>query len=291
MNNEPTVARPVQVVTDSTADLPEAEVARHHIAVVPLTVRFGDESFLDRVELSADAFVERLRQGSDLPKTSQPPVTAFEAVFQEAIDRDADVVCVSITAGLSGTFNAARLAADSVGSDRVTVIDSKSASMACGWCTIAAAKAAADGASQAEVAAAAESARDRYKLYAALDTLDYLQRGGRIGRARQLLGSMLSLKPILSIEHGDVWPVERVRTWRKALDRMARLSEAEGALEALAVLHVGNRKDAEQLADQLRDQVADGKVIVGDMGPVVATYAGPGAVGVVTLLPPAPGTS
>lgn len=283
MSDSATPTRRVQVVTDSTADIPDAEVSRHHISVVPLRVQFGDETFLDRVELSADEFVERLRRSSDLPTTSQPPVTAYEAAFQQAIHQDHDGVCVCLTAGLSGTFNAARLAAESVGSDRITVIDSLSASMATGWCAIAAAKAAAAGASRQEVAAAAESARGRYQLYAALDSLEYLHKGGRIGRARQLVGSMLSMKPIVAIEEGEVRPVERVRTWRKALDRMVALAAAQGSLEGLAVLHVGNPDDAERVSSQLREMVGDGAIIVGDIGPVVATYAGPGAIGIVTL--------
>lgn len=283
MIQDPSVPRPVQVVTDSTADLPAAEATKHHISVVPLTIRFGEESFLDRIELSADDFVERLRRSDELPKTSQPPVSAYEAAFQQAIHRGADVVCVCLTAGLSGTFNAARLAAEAVDSERISVIDSGSASMATGWCAIAAARAAAAGGSRDEVAAAAESTRERYQLYAALDTLDYLHKGGRIGRARQLVGSMLSVKPILKIQQGEVLPVERVRTWRKALDRLVGLGEEQGKLEALAVLHVGNPGDAEAVAARLRDQVGDGQVIFGDIGPVVATYAGPGAVGIVTL--------
>lgn len=282
MSDDP-AARQVQVVTDSTADLPESEAARHDIVVVPLIIQFGDESFLDGIEMTAEEFVARLRRGGGLPTTSQPPVSAFETAFRRAIDQDADVVCICITAGLSGTFNAARLAAESVGNDRITVIDSGSASMATGWCAIAAARAAAEGAARDAVAAAAESARDRYQLYAALDTLDFLHKGGRIGRARQLVGSMLSVKPILAIERGEVRPVERVRTWRKAMDRMLQLGDEQGTLEGLAVLHVGNPDDAERLAEQLRPHVNHGNVLVGDIGPVVATYAGPRAVGIVAL--------
>ncbi|MGI8642825.1 MAG: DegV family protein [Thermomicrobiales bacterium] len=283
MSQEPASSKSVQVVTDSTADIPAAEVTRHHISVVPLSIQFGDETFLDRIEISADQFVERLQLSNELPKTSQPSVAAFEAAFQQAIAHDADVVCVCLTAGLSGTYNAARLAAEAVASDRITVIDSQSASMATGWCAIAAAQRAAEGGSRQEVVAAAESARGRYQLYAALDTLDYLHKGGRIGRARQLVGSMLSMKPIVAIEEGEVRPVERVRTWRKALERMVSLAEAQRPLERLAVLHVGNPSDAAYIADRLKDLVGEGNVLIGEIGPVVATYSGPGAIGIVTL--------
>lgn len=287
MNQQQTVPPGVQVVTDSTADLPPYRAEREQITVVPLTIRFGDETFLDQVELSAEGFLERLRTASELPKTSQPPVTAFESVFRQAIDAGRDVVCVTIAAGLSGTYNAARLAAQAVASDRIHVIDSGSASMATGWCAIAAARAAREGKPLAEVAATAQAATGRYHLYAALETLDYLHKGGRIGRAGQLVGSMLGVKPVLTIAQGEVRPLERVRTWKRAYDRLVALGRSHGELEGLAVMHVGRLDEANRLAESLADLVANGDIVISDIGPVVATYAGPGAIGVVTFSPPA----
>lgn len=278
--------RPVTVVTDSTADIPAELRASLGIAVVPLTVRFGEETFRDRIDLDSAAFLARLRASPTLPQTSQPPTPAFEAVFRDAVADGNDVVCVTITAGLSGTGNAARLAAEAVDAERIRVVDSKSVSMACGWVAIEAARAAQAGAGLADVAEAAMATIPRYRLYAVLETLDYLHKGGRIGRASQLVGSMLSIKPILGIGNGDVHPVERVRTWRKALDRMTELARAQAPLAGLAVLHVGNPGDAKALAHRLADLTPDGNVVTGDIGPVVATYAGPGCVGVVTLTPP-----
>jgi DegV family protein with EDD domain len=276
--------RNVMVVTDSTCDIPPAMAAKLGIEVVPLSVRFGDEVFLDRVEMSQDEFMVRLKASSDLPKTSQPPTTAFEEVFRKAINGGQDVVCITIASQLSGTFNSARLAADSVDSDRITIIDSKTVSMSLGWCAIEAAKAANEGNDVRQVESAANSAINRGHLYAILETLDYAHRGGRIGRASHLIGSMLSIKPILTVREGEVTPLERVRTWRKAIDRLGEIVRSHAPVSGLAVAHAANPEDAEQLADELSDLVPTDRLVFTDVGPVIATYAGPGAVGVFPLV-------
>ena len=277
-------SRPVAVVTDSTADLPSSLAATPNITVVPLSVRFGERAYLDQVELGPDEFLTQLRAATTLPTTSQPPVTAFEAAFRTALDAGCDILCITLASALSGTHNAARLAAEAVGADRVRVVDSGTVTMRLGWAALAAARAAMGGADLAGAEAAARAALERAHLYCVLDTLDYVYRGGRIGRASQLVGSVLSIKPILTVRDGEVIPVERVRTWRKALDRMVELARSHAPLAELAVLHVGNPADARTLADRLDELVPDGAVLVTEAGPVIATYAGPGAVGVVPLV-------
>jgi DegV family protein with EDD domain len=275
--------RGVLVVTDSTSDIPPALAKSLGVEIVPLSVRFGDEVFLDRIEMTQDQFLERLKTASDLPKTSQPPTTAFEEVFRKAIDNGREVVCVTIASKLSGTFNSARLAADAVDANGITIIDSKSVSMTLGWSVIEAATAAGEGKNVSQVAVAANDALARSHLFAVLETLDYAHRGGRIGRASHLIGSMLSIKPILTVKDGEVTPLERVRTWRKAIERLGEIARSHAPLNGLAVAHAGNPEDAEQLADQLSDLVPTDRLIVTDVGPVIATYAGPGAVGVFPL--------
>lgn len=277
-------ARRVRVVTDSTSDIPRALASSLGLEVVPLSVRFGDESFLDGVELSASAFLDRLRVASDLPKTSQPPPTAFEAAFRRALAADEDVLCVTIASGLSGTFNAARLAAEAVDARRIRVVDSRTTTMHLGWGVVEAARAAHAGADLDAVAAAANAALARSQLYAVLDTLDYVYKGGRIGKASQLVGSMLNIKPILSMRDNEVVPLERVRTWRTALDRLVDLARAHAPLAEVAVLHMGNPGDAEAVAGRLAELVPSGAVLITEAGPVIATYAGPGAVGVAVLV-------
>lgn len=276
-------ATKVRVITDSTADLPRDLADRLGIAVVPLIVRFGDRSFRDGVDMSPAEFLAELRAAPELPKTSQPPTAAFEEVFRAAIDVGQDVVCVTLASTVSGTHNAARLASENVAPDRIRVLDSGSASILTGLAAVEAARAAHGGADLDAVEAAARSVIRRAHLYAVLETLEYLQKGGRIGKAAAVVGSLLSVKPILTVRDGEVIPLERVRTWRRALDRIVELGRAQSPLACLAVLHVGNPGDADLLADRLSDLVPKEEIIRGEIGPVIATYAGPGTVGIVAV--------
>lgn len=273
----------VLVVTDSTADIPRQWADDLGIVVVPLTVMFGTESFRDGIDLSPTEFLDRLREAPTLPTTSQPPVTAFETVFRDARERGQDVVCVTISADLSGTHNAARLAADAVDPERIRIVDSRAMTMQEGWVAIAAARRAREGASFDQVAEAAEAAISRARLYAVLRTLDYVHKGGRIGRAQQLVGSALAIKPILGVVDGIVTPVERVRTWKKAVTRVAELITS--APTDIVVIHSDNLDDAQGVAAKLRHSYPDARIDIGWAGAAIATYAGPGAVGVAALYP------
>lgn len=276
-------SRPVVIVVDSTLDVPASVAVDLGIQIVPLSVQFGDETFLDQVEMSSDEFLQRLKTSPHLPKTSQPAPARFEEAFRAATESGHDVLCVTLSADLSGTYNSARLAAEAVDPERVRVIDSRSVSVGGGFIAIAAARAVQVGASLTDVAAVAESMPARISLYAALDTLEFLHKGGRIGRASALVGSLLSIKPIVQIRDGHVLPVERVRTWRKAMDRLATLAGEHAPAEYLGVMHVGNLPDAQRLAERITPVVTSGDVLVGQLGPVVATYGGPGLVGFIVV--------
>ena len=277
--------RRVLVVTDSTSDIPRHYRSDLGITVVPLSVSFGTESFRDGIDLSLTQFLERLQTAPELPKTSQPPIADFEAVFRDALERGLDVVCITISAALSGTHNSARLAAETVNADadRIRVIDSRGTSMQLGWIVIDAARLATTGASLADVAARAESAVSRVKLYAVLQTLDYVYKGGRIGKASKLVGTALAIKPVLSIVDGVLVPVERVRTWKKAVTRVAELITPTPT--DIMVLHSHNLSDAQAVAAQLQQAYPQAKVDVDYAGATITTYAGPGALGVMALYP------
>lgn len=275
--------QPVQVITDSTADIPANLAGPLGIEVVPLTISFGAESFLDGVDLSPAEFLDRLRHAPELPKTSQPPVTAFESVFRAARARGQEVVCVTISSDLSGTHNSARLAADLVDPDHIRIVDSRATTMQLGWVAVDAARAALAGATRDGVYAAAEAAIPRARLYAVLQTLDYVYKGGRIGRAQQLVGSALAIKPILGVVDGIVTPVERVRTWKKAIARAADLVTPTPS--DIIVIHCGNLADAESLADRLSLAYPRATMDIGSAGATISTYAGPGAIGVAALYP------
>ncbi len=275
--------QPVLVVTDSTADLPRDMTADLGITVVPLTISFEGETFRDGLDLTPVEFIERLKHAHTLPKTSQPAVTDFERVFREALGKGRDVVCVTVSSDLSGTNNSARLAAELVDASRIRIVDSRGTTMQEGWVAVAAARAAQDGGTLEDVAQVATSAIGRVRMYAVLQTLDYVHKGGRIGRAQQLVGSALAIKPILGIIEGIVSPVERVRTWKKAMVRLGDLVTPTPS--DIIVLHSDNLDDATALSARLAQAYPDARLAVGFAGATITTYAGPGAIAVAALYP------
>lgn len=274
----------VVVVTDSTSDIPEHLSAELGIVVVPLLIAFGDESFRDGVDLSPQDFLRRLESSTELPKTSQPPTTAFEAVFRSAVENDQDVVCITISADLSGTHNAARLAAEAVDPSRITVIDSRATTMQQGWVVVEAARAARDDGDIQTVVQVAHESISRSKLSAVLRTLDYVYKGGRIGRAQQLVGSAFAIKPVLSFVDGVLVPIERVRTWKRALNRAIELTSGYGNVSDIVVLHTENIEDAEATAEALSRACPGATISIGHAGATIGTYAGPGAIGIAALI-------
>lgn len=278
-----TESRKVQVVTDSTSDLPQTLLNRYGIKVVPLTVSFGSESYEDGIDITPPQFLNKLQVARDLPKTSQPPSTRFAEAFSEALDAGMDVLCITISSDLSGTFNAARLAASEFDQDRVRVVDSRAATMQLGWIVVDAARAVEQGAGLQEAADRAANAISRANCFAVLQTLEYVYKGGRIGRASHMFGSALGVKPVLNFIDGVLTPVERVRTWKKALARAIDLAISTGNPTDIAILHSDNIGDAEASAEILRERYPDANIIIDWVGSTILTYAGPGAIGIITL--------
>ena len=270
----------IRVVTDSACDLPAPLIEALGIEVVPLTIRFGDQEFVDRVELSADEFWERLERSDTLPETAAPSPGAFETCFRDLAARGATgIVCINLSSHLSGTMQSAQVAAAAtVDVCPVQVIDSQSASMGQGNLCLTAARRAADGDSLESIVAEVVDRRDRTKLFAALDTLEFLKKGGRVGNARALLGTMLSIKPILELSSGIVEEAAKVRTRSKAL-RVLADKAGEEKIEHLAVLH-GNAPDLEEFFDLLAPIFPRDEIITGLIGPVIGTHAGPRVIGV-----------
>lgn len=276
-----TKPRKVFVVTDSTSDIPAHIRQELGIEVVPLSINFENETLLDGVDITPEQYVERLRSVEKLPSTAQPTVDQFQKAYQKGLDAGLDVVCITISAGLSGTFNSATLAAEQLDSERIRVVDSLYASMALGWVVIEAARSAQGGASLDEVARVAEQTRENVHFYALLQTLDYVYKGGRIGRASHMVGSALGIKPILSLDDGIVYPAERVRTWKKAVKRMIETASAQGKALDVAVLHTDNLPEAQKVVDEMKSHFPDANVEIVFAGTTIATYAGPGAVGLM----------
>jgi DegV family protein with EDD domain len=276
----------VRIVTDSACDLPEPACAELGIEVVPLTIRFGEREYVDRKELSTEGFWRELKASSVLPETAAPSVGAFEEMFRRLADDNADgIVCINLSASLSATMQSAKVAAKALeGQTPVEIIDSKSASMGIGNLAVYAARRARDGAGVAEIVREVEDRRDRQHVFAALDTLEYLRKGGRIGGAQALLGSMLSIKPVISVVDGAVEPAGRVRTRSKALqfiiDRIP-----EGRVEAISVLHA-MAPDVDEFVAMLEPKVPGAEVVVGAIGPVIGVHTGPRVLGVAFIQQP-----
>lgn len=270
----------VRVVTDSACDLPDDVIDQYGIEVVPLTIRFGDEELVDRKELSTDEFWRRLAVSPVLPETSAPSAGAFEAAFRRLADDGATgVVCICLSSKLSGTMQSAQVAAKALeGVCPVEVIDSLSVSMGLGSLCVTAAQRAADGDSLGSIAANVNDRRNRTKLYGTLDTLEFLKKGGRVGNARALLGSMLAIKPVVELRDGVVEEAGKVRTRSKALRVLVDRVKAQ-PVENLAVLH-GYAPDLDELLDLLDPIVARDDIPVGVIGPVIGTHAGPRVIGV-----------
>lgn len=277
---------PVRIVTDSSCDLTDEEVASRGIEVVPLSIRFGDDEFEDRTELTVEAFYEKLAAASVLPETAAPAPGKFEAAFRRQAAAGADgIVCINLSAGLSATMQSAQNAAQAVRDDLdVRVIDSRSITSGLGTQVLVAAQAAADGASLDDVAALVEGLAKRTHVFGALDTLDNLKKGGRIGGAQAILGSLLSIKPLLDISSGTVEEAGKPRTRRKALEMLRDKVFEHGEVEHLCVTH-GFAPDVDDLLDLLAPRFARDQIRVGHIGPVIGTHGGPRVMGVTWVDP------
>jgi DegV family protein with EDD domain len=277
----------VAIVTDSTSYLPPEQLEDHGIAVVPLYVVFGGDRTVPETDITDyDAFFEELRTAEQLPTTSQPSVGDFRASFEPLLADGRDIVAVHISGGLSGTPEAARqakeaLERDGAGGERIVVVDSATTAGGLGFMALAGAKAAAEGASAEEVAARMAEVRSELKMWFAIDTLEFLRRGGRIGAASAWIGSTLKVKPILTVEN-EMTPVERVRTSRRAFERMvdyARQRQASGA-DAWSVQHISAPDQCAALVERCREVFGREPTIVSELGPVLAAHTGPGLLGI-----------
>lgn len=272
----------VHIVTDSTADIPRDVIDTYGITVIPLTITFGAESFRDGQDLTSDEFYARLQSTKQLPQTSQPPPALFQHAFEHLTSRG-EVVSVHLSHKFSGTIEAARAVARDVAPGKITVVDSGLTSMALGLCVIAAAKRARDGGSRQDCAAAAEDVARRIKLLVTFETLEYLRRGGRIGRASAFVGGLLKLKPILTVKDGEAHPVARVRSRQKALDQLFDLAMETRRIDDAVVLHTTTPDEAEALAQRVRAACPGVPLIVGRFGPALGVHGGPGMIGLAIV--------
>ncbi len=275
----------VAIVIDSASDMPPEVAARQGIRIVPLEVRFGEATFKALIELSTDEFWRRmLAPDAPFPTTAAASPGEFKAAFEDAFANGADsVVCINISADLSGTYKSAMIAKDLLGDRPIHVIDSRTASMGFGMLAQMAAELAEAGVSGAEIARVVEQRKADVDLYVALDTLEYLKRGGRISGARAAVGAMLSIKPIITMIDGVVENADRVRTRAKARERTLELLTRQ-PLERATILH-STQADAEEFRDQflVRSGLDASSVQIVTIGPSVGPHLGPGCVGATII--------
>jgi DegV family protein with EDD domain len=276
----------IGIVTDSACDLPDDVVRRLGVEIVPLSIRFGDEEFVDREELSTAEFWRRCKASPTLPSTAAPSPGRFEQAYRRLAGQGSDhIVAVTLSGALSATFQSAELAAKSVAADGITVrvVDSRTVSLGTGTIVLACAEQAAtlsaDAAGLDSIVATATDLVGRTRVFGALDTMENLKKGGRVGNAKALLATALSIKPIIAVEDGVVEQFGRQRTRSKALKFLIdKVAAASGAMEHLAVLHA-DCDDIDEFVAQLRPLYPD-EIVVGQIGPVVGAHAGLGTIGV-----------
>ena len=275
----------VRIVTDSTSDIGGETAGELGIAIVPQNVHFGALSFEDNVTITPDEFYSMLSASPELPRTSQASPGRFKEVYDD-LGREADgIVSIHISSKISGTYNSALQGADATSAAcPVNVVDSGQASMGLGLVVMEAARAAMRGASQPEVVLAAVTAARRAQCLCLFETLEYLQRGGRIGRAQALAASLLKIKPIIIVRDGEVHPLGRARTFAKALAMLKESVRGFAPIDSLAVMHSTTPEVASEVAGDLRDMLPDGsEPLVTRFGPALGVHAGPGAIGVALI--------
>jgi DegV family protein with EDD domain len=277
---------PVRIVTDSSADLPPDELDELGIEVVPLSIRFGTDEFTDGVDLSVEQFYEKLASTAELPETAAPAPGAFEAAFRRQAGAGADaVVCINLSSGLSATMQSAQAAATAVADDiPVRVVDSLSITSGLGTQVRLAAQAAADGGDADAIVALVEDLAERTRVVGALDTLENLKKGGRVGAAQALLGSLLSIKPLIDISSGVVAEAGKARTRRRALEWVRDQVFERPHVEHLTVAH-GMAPDINQMLDLLAPRYPADQIRVSTIGATIGTHGGPRVMGLTWIEP------
>ena len=273
----------VKIVTDSTADIPEELVQELGIGVVYDYINFGTQSLRDKLDISRSEFYSRLAMEAELPTTASPGVGEFEEAYRKAGAPETAVISVHPPAQLSALFNAANLAAQAFPEGRVTVIDSGQITMGLGWQVIAAARAAQANEPVEKIVELVTGMMPRMRVYAALDTFEYLRRSGRVSWTKTVVGTLLRIKPMIEFREGQVLPLDRVRTSRRAMARLVELTEALKPLEALAILHSNWPDGAKELHRRLDHFKPSDPVLTVDVTPVLGVHVGPKGLGVAAV--------
>jgi DegV family protein with EDD domain len=276
----------VQIVTDSTADIPPDMAERLGITVIPSYIIFGSEAYRDGVDLTKQQFYDKLAASRVIPTTATPPIAAYEEAYRRLAQDTNEILSIQLAAGLSTLHSTAAVAARNISDTagiRVEVVDSGQVTMGYGWMAVAAAEAARQGQTLDQITALVEGMKPRSRVLAILDTLEYVYRGGRVGWAQALIGTLLRVKPIIEVQLGAVNLVERARTMDRSLDRLVERIKELGPMERAIVLHANAETWAERLAGRLQAACPEWESLISQAGVTIATHTGPGAVGVALV--------
>ena len=273
----------IAIVTDSTAYIPDDLIEKHNIHVVPLSVVFGEESYREGIDISTEAFYEKVKNSSDLPTTSQPAIGTFIETFEQLAENHEAIISIHLSSKISGTYEAAKSAGTMVENVKVFAFDSELSAMPQGFYAIAAAEMAQAGKTVEEILAKLDEMKTRTRAYFMVDDLSHLQRGGRLSSAQKLLGSLLNIKPVLHMVDGLIVPFEKIRTRKKALKRIIGMLEEDAEqnkVKRVVFIHANREQDALQLRDQFAEKYPDIETIISYFGPVLGTHIGEGSLGV-----------
>ncbi|MDF2606016.1 MAG: DegV protein [Bacillales bacterium] len=271
----------VKIVTDSTADISRELIEKYEISVVPLNIHINNVTYIDGVNITPMEFIEKMRLSNELPKTSQPSIGKFVETYEHLGKDDFDIISIHLTSGMSGTFNSAKTASDMV-SNKVYVFDTQFMSMAEGYFVIEAAKLASEGKTALEIIEFLEEMRNKVRLFVVVDTLDNLVKGGRIGKGKALLSSILNIKPIAMLENGVYAPVAKVRSYGQIIKYLTNflVEDTEGKqIKKVNICHADSLQLAKKLKDSIQNVFNQIDVEIGETSPIISTHTGPGAIG------------
>jgi DegV family protein with EDD domain len=272
----------ITVVTDSTCDLSIEFMKENNIKFLPLAVDMGDRTYKDKIEISNAEFYERIKDKTVIPKTSQVTPFAFDEVFREELEKGNEVICITISGVLSGTNSSANIAKEALGSDKIHIIDSKSVSLGEGYLVYTALKMADEGRSAAEIVEHIEGLIKKLDVIISFDTMEMLKRGGRISAAKAAIGGILGIKPMLTIIEGTLEPVGKAKGKKAAYKEMVQyLKDKDINLEkSVMVVHSNDVEGCDKMVEVLRTEFGTADIMTSEIGPVVGTHAGPGALGI-----------
>lgn len=277
------MSQKIRLICDSTCDIPADLLAKHHIRVVPCFVNYDGNSFADDgVQLKRDEYYRQLPHIRPVPKTSAFPPGMVEPVVEEALKEADHVVILSVPAKLSGVYNAFRLGSSNFPQEKITLIDSGQVAMGLGWQVIIAAEVAEATGDVAAIKDAVQRVRNNQRLFAALDTLEYLRHSGRVSWASAGIGALLQIKPILDVREGEVKSHSRVRTFKRAFEELVTLAHEQAPLDRLAIMHADNAQGAQELKEALKD-IAPADTITVNITPTIGTHIGPGGLGFASV--------